>query len=343
MPGFFALNETNILLDENLPQSGLLHALVLDGQGGARQVAYADIATLHLAEAESLWLHWDRGRPNAQDWLRRRSGLSAFACDVLLEENTRPRLLTLPNDELLLFLRGVNLNPDSEPEDMVSLRVFADARRVISLRLRPLRSTEAVIRQLEAGVGPKTPSEILLSLADALTNRVDDLVSVLTEKLDGEEDRVETDERYSPPQDHMLSMRRQAASLRRFLLPQREIYGQLTRNRLPWFVDDDTDYWNELSNRLIRYLEELDLVRERVNLILEAEERRMRERMNRTMYILGIITGFFLPMSFLTGLLGINVGGIPGAEHPYGFYLACGVITAVAGFQWFVFRRLKWV
>nr|WP_272884172.1 zinc transporter ZntB [Stutzerimonas stutzeri] len=330
------------MLDQT-SQTGLLHALVLDGQGGARPIAYADVATLQLNETESLWLHWDRGQSAARDWLRRHSGLSAFACDVLLEENTRPRLLTLPNDELLLFLRGVNLNPDAEPEDMVSLRVFADARRVISLRLRPLRSTETVMQQLEAGVGPKTSSEVLLALADALTNRVDDLVEVVTEKLDAEEDRVETDERYSPPQDEMLSLRRQAASLRRFLLPQREIYGQLTRNRLPWFVDDDTDYWNELSNRLIRYLEELDLVRERVNLILEAEERRMRERMNRTMYLLGIITGFFLPMSFLTGLLGINVGGIPGSEHPYGFYVACGVIAVVAVFQWCIFRRLKWV
>ena len=160
------------MLDE-LGRTGLLHALVLNGQGGARRIAYADISSLELAEHESLWLHWDRSQAQAQAWLRNRSGLSAFACDVLLEENTRPRLLSLPDDELLLFLRGVNLNPDAEPEDMVSLRVFADARRVISLRLRPLRSTEVVLHQLETGVGPKTASEVLLSLADALTDRVD--------------------------------------------------------------------------------------------------------------------------------------------------------------------------
>ncbi|MBA1262146.1 zinc transporter ZntB [Stutzerimonas stutzeri] len=329
-----------MLADEEM---GLLHALVLDGRGGARQLTYADIASLELVESESLWLHWDRSQPQAQAWLRERSGLSGFTCDVLLEENTRPRLLPLPADELLLFLRGVNLNPDAEPEDMVSLRVFADARRVISLRLRPLRSTEAVIQQLAAGVGPKTASEVLISLAEALTDRVDDLVALLAEKVDDEEDRLETEPRYAPPQDKLLALRRQAASLRRFLLPQNEIYGQLARKRLPWFVDDDTVYWNELSNRLIRYLEELELVRERANLVLEAEERRMRERMNRTMYLLGIITGFFLPMSFLTGLLGINVGGIPGSENPYGFALACALIAAVAVFQWWIFRRLKWV
>lgn len=329
-----------MLADE---KAGLLHALVLDGAGGARQLAYTDIASLVLADGESLWLHWDRSQPGAQAWLREQSGLSSFACDVLLEENTRPRLLPLPSDELLLFLRGVNLNPDAAPEDMISLRVFTDARRVISLRLRPLRSTEVLIRQLMAGQGPKTASEVLISLAEALTEHVEDLVTLLAEKVDEEEERLETDPRYTPSQDNLLALRRRAASLRRFLLPQSEIYAQLARKRLPWFVDDDTDYWNELSNRLIRHLEELELVRERVNLVLEAEERRMRERMNRTMYLLGIITGFFLPMSFLTGLLGINVGGIPGAENPYGFVLACGLIAAVALFQWWVFRRLKWV
>ena len=324
-------------------ERGLLHALVLDGRGGARPLAYTDIDSLVLAEGESLWLHWDRSKPEAQSWLRDQSGLSGFACDVLLEENTRPRLLSLPADERLLFLRGVNLNPDAAPEDMVSLRVFADARRVISLRLRPLRSTEVVIQQLAAGRGPKTASEVLISLAEALTEHVEDLITLLAEKVDEEEDRLEADSRYTPSQDKLLALRRRAASLRRFLLPQSEIYAQLARKRLPWFVDDDTDYWNELSNRLIRYLEELELVRERVNLVLEAEERRMRERMNRTMYLLAIITGFFLPMSFLTGLLGVNVGGIPGSESPYGFALACALIAAVALFQWWVFRRLKWV
>ena len=249
----------------------------------------------------------------------------------------------LDEEELLLFLRGVNLNPDAEPEDMVSVRVFADRKRVISLRLRPLRSTEVVIGLLSEGRGPKSTSELLLYLAEAMTERVDDLVTQLTERIDAEEERLEGDEQYTLEHASMLSLRRQAASLRRFLLPQRELYGQMTRNQPSWFAEDDTEYWNELSNRLIRYLEELEMVRERVNLVLESEHRRLSERMNRTMYLLAVITGFFLPLSFLTGLLGINVGGIPGAEFSYGFVVACMLIGGVALLQWWVLRRLRWV
>lgn len=117
---------------ESGDERGLIYGYVLNGRGGGRRVGRNQIAVLDLLPEESLWLHWDRGVPEAQAWLRDSAGLSEFACDLLLEEATRPRLLDLGAESLLVFLRGVNLNPGAEPEDMVSLRVFADARRVIS-------------------------------------------------------------------------------------------------------------------------------------------------------------------------------------------------------------------
>ncbi|MGF0334400.1 CorA family divalent cation transporter [Ectopseudomonas toyotomiensis] len=323
--------------------SALLHAFVLDGRGAARSITRHELDGLQLGEQESLWLHWDRGQEQSRRWLREHSGLDEFSCNLLLEENTRPRLLPLPDDELLLFLRGVNRNPGAEPEDMVSVRIFADARRVISLRQRPLLATDALIADLLAGKGPKTSSELLLELARHLTSRVDDLIAELSEQLDVEEDGLDGDERYRPDHGLVLQVRRRAASLRRFLAPQRDLYAQLVRNRQPWFVEDDGDYWNELNNRLTRYLEELELIRERVGLVLEAESRRLGERMNRIMYRFTVITGMFLPLTFLTGLLGINVGGIPGSESPIGFFIACGLMVLLVLGQLLLFRRWRWL
>ena len=331
------------MFEEDNAQWGLVHALVLDGRGGARPIARTELDGLVLQPEESLWLHWDRGHPQTQTWLRQDSGLNEFSCDLLLEENTRPRLLALPDAQMLLFLRGVNLNPGAEPEDMVSVRIFAEDRRVISLRLRPLRATDELLQQLDEGRGPRTASELLLSLSQLLTDKIQAVVSDLSELVDDEEEKLEADERYTPEHGALQQMRRRAAGLRRFLAPQREIYAQLARNKWPWFVEDDADYWNELNNSLIRYLEELELARERAALVLESEDRRRSERMNRTMYRFGIITCIFLPMSFVTGLLGINVGGIPGAENPLGFLFACIVVLGLAVGQWWLFRRLRWV
>ncbi|MGX5219538.1 MULTISPECIES: zinc transporter ZntB [Pseudomonas] len=329
--------------EQDSQQWGLVHAYVLDGKGGGRPVSYDELADLVLAERESLWVHWDRSHPQTQNWLRKESGLNEFVCDLLLEENTRPRFLQLPESKILLFLRGVNLNPGAVPEDMVSLRIFAAAKRAISLRLRHLRAVEDLLVDLRAGKGPKTSSELILALADHMTDKIESLVSDFAEGIDEQEEQIDNDPSFEPDHDTLLQMRRRAAGLRRFLAPQREVYAQLTRNQQPWFVADDADYWNELNNRLTRYIEELDLTRERVGLVLEAEDRRLDVKMNRIMYRFGIITGVFLPMSFLTGLLGINVGGIPGSENPYGFLIACAIMVVLAVVQWFLFRRLRWV
>lgn len=331
------------MFDENNAQWGLVHALVLDGKGGARSIARTQLDSLQLQPHESVWLHWDRSHVQTQTWLRSASGLNEFVCDLMLEENTRPRLLSLPNNELLLFLRGVNLNPGAEPEDMVSVRIFAAAQQVISLRLRSLRATDELVDLLNEGNGPKTASELLIYLAQLLTDKVQAVVSELSESVDDMEDRIDADERYMPEHGSMVHIRRRAAGMRRFLAPQREIYAQLSRSKTPWFVEDDADYWNELNNSLTRYLEELELTRERVGLVLEAEDRRLNERMNRTMYRFGIVTGIFLPMSFLTGLLGINVGGIPGSDNPHGFMMACGLMLLVALGQMWLFKRLRWM
>ncbi|SDZ31321.1 zinc transporter ZntB [Pseudomonas sp. NFIX28] len=331
------------MFEEDNAQWGLVHALVLDGKGGARAIARTELDDLQLQPHESLWLHWDRSHPQTQTWLRKSSALSEFSCDLLLEENTRPRLLALPDSEFLLFLRGINLNPGAEPEDMVSVRIFGSAQRVISLRLRPLRATDELLVQLGEGKGPKTASELILYMAEYLTHKVQDLVSDLSEVVDAEEEKLDADERYTPEHSNILQIRRRAAGLKRFLAPQRDIFGQLSRIKLPWFADDDGDYWNELNNSLTRYLEELELTRERVGLVLEAEDRRLSVRMNRIMFRFGIITGIFLPMSFLAGLLGINVGGIPLSDSPYGFLVACLLMALVALGQWWLFRRLRWV
>lgn len=322
---------------------GLLHAFVLDGCGSAQAIGFSELEHLQLAEQQSVWLHWERSHRLTEQWLRESSGLSEFSRELLLEENTRPRLLRLDNQELLVFLRAINLNPQAEPEDMVSLRIFANAKHIYSLRQRPVQITNDLLRAFEKGQGPKNTSEVLLFLAQSLTDRVEHVVSDLGDTVDQEEARTDSDELYIPSPLGMLQARRTAANLRRFLAPQRDVFLALTRTQESWFLVDDAMYWNELSNRLTLHLEELELTRERVGLILETEHRRRNERMGRTMYLLAVITGFFLPLTFVTGLLGINVGGIPWAEQPYGFIVSCLILAALAFGQWLFFRWLRWV
>lgn len=322
---------------------GLLHAYVLDGQGSAAVISFAELTDLTLTEQESLWLHWDRTHKHAVQWLREDSGLNEFACDLLLEESTRPRLLRLDNQELLLFLRAINLNPSAELEDMISLRIFANAQHVYSFRQRPIQFTDELIKAFEKGHGPKNTAELLLFFAQSLTDRIEQRVSQLADSVDSEEEKTDNDERYTPEVLPLLQARRRAANLRRFLASQRDVFERMALSQETWFMQSNSLYWNELDNSLTLQLEELALTRERIGLILESEQRRRSERISHTMYLLTVITGFFLPLTFVTGLLGMNVGGIPGSLSSYGFFIASIMLIMLAVVQWLVFRWLRWV
>ncbi len=60
------------------------------------------------------------------------------------------------------------------------------------------------------------------------------------------------------------------------------------------------------------------------------------------MYVLSVIAAIFLPLGFLTGLLGINVGGIPGADNPEAFWLFGAGLFCLVLIEVFIFKKLKW-
>ena len=69
----------------------------------------------------------------------------------------------------------------------------------------------------------------------------------------------------------------------------------------------------------------------------------MAERMNRNMYVLTIVAAIFLPLGLLTGLLGINVGGIPGSDNPLAFLIVCALIVGVGVLEYALLRLLRWI
>ena len=102
-------------------------------------------------------------------------------------------------------------------------------------------------------------------------------------------------------------------------------------------------YFQENQERLTRYLEELDSVRERAQIIKEEYTNMLSDRMNRNTYALSLIAGIFLPLGFLTGLLGINVGGLPGVDNPMAFWIVVGLcILSGLGFVG-LFKLMKWL
>ncbi len=323
-----------------MSENGLVAAYVLDGKGGGRQIGWQEIAQWS-PEQGVLWVHLDFTQPAARTWVLEQSGLDELEAEALLAEETRPRSTVFDNG-LLVILRGVNLNPGADPEDMVSIRLWVEKQRVISLRRRRLLSVDDLRKNIARGVGPRTSAGLLVDMADRLVARAADVVDSIDESVDELQQQVVTGETRRL-RSALADLRREAIALRRYLAPQREAMNRLAVDRNPWLGDVERLRLREESDRVTRYVEDLDAARERAGVTQEELNSRLSEQMNNRMYILSLIAGIFLPISFVTGLLGINVGGIPAAENPWGFPLVSLLLLIIVILQVTLFKRKHWL
>ena len=318
----------------------LFNAFLLDGLGGAHNVNVEGVAAWPPPTG-NLWVHLNYSNREDILWLSESSGLDSLIVEALLAEETRPRTTTLGGG-LLITLRGVNLNPHSEPEDMISIRVWVDDSRIITCRKRHLISVDDLVHQFNSQQGPCNCAGFLVELVDRIIWRMNDTVEQFEDKVAEFEEQVLTVANGSL-RTELTSLRRQAITIRRYLAPQREALTRLTNERVTWLDDESRRRLSEVSDRLVRYIEDIDSVRERAALIQEEVQSQMAEQMNSRMYVLSVVAAIFLPLGFLTGLVGVNLGGVPGTENAQGFIVFTGVLVAVVIIQIVVFRWKKWM
>jgi len=320
-------------------EEGLIYAYLLDGTGGGRRIEMAEIESWTPGQGV-LWVHFDYTSEVARRWIRNRAGVEELVADALLTDETRPRATAI-DEGVLLALRAINMNPGAEPDDMVSVRLWVDNERIISTRRRVLFSVSDIAEQLDAGKGPADAGDFLVALADRIVWRMSDTVEQCEELVADLEEQV-LDEGSSSLRFDLATLRRQTITLRRYLAPQRDAFAKLITEKLAWFDDDNRLRLREVGDRLIRHIEDLDAVRERAAVTQEELLSRLSDQMNTRMYVLSVVAAIFLPLGFLTGLLGINVGGIPGTENPWAFLLFVLFLVGVVVAQMLWFRHKKW-
>ncbi len=325
-------------MKDSLP--GLLHALLLDGRGGARTLSWQEVVAWQPDQGV-LWVHVDFSNPEARRWLLEEAGLPPLAAAALVAEDTRPRCTPM-EEGIVVTMRGINPNPEADPEDMVSLRLYLSEHRVVSARRRPLETTATILRQLEKGTGPKGSMACVVALAQGLVLPLEAVVETFEEQIDDLEEALVRDEA-EVDRNALTGLRQQVIALRRYLAPQRDALGRLATERQPWIPPKHQLWLREVLDHLTRHIEGIDEVRERASVIQEELLGRASEQLNGRMYMLSIVAAIFLPLGFFTGLLGINVGGIPGEGETWAFWAVVGVMLLVVALQLWLLRWKRWL
>ena len=287
------------------------------------------------------WLHLNIHHPDAAQWIREGAGLPAAASGALLAGETRPRTTTF-DQGVVVNLRGVNLNEGAEPEDMVSIRIWLDKSRVISVRLRKLKAVLDIRDEIDKGRCPTSPGHLVARIAGRLTDRIQPYIQEIEDEIDGLEDAMLKGGGLGL-RVQLADTRHDAVLLRRFIAPQRDALSRLAADEDGLFDRQTRIELRETADLVTRQTESIDVARERAMVLQDQLTDQRAEEMNRNMMVLSIVAAIFLPLGFLTGLFGINVGGMPGVNDPVAFWLVVAACTVIGFGLLVIFRIMKWL
>lgn len=147
-----------------------------------------------------------------------------------------------------------------------------------------------------------------MDVCDALTDHSSEFIEQLHDKIIDLEDNLL--DQQIPPRGFTALLRKQLIVMRRYMAPQRDVYARLASERLPWMSDDQRRRMQDIADRLGRGLDEIDACIARTGVMADEIAQVMQENLARRTYTMSLMAMVFLPSTFLTGLFGVNLGGI---------------------------------
>jgi zinc transporter len=287
-----------------------------------------------------IWLHIEGGEEEDLAALTRQGDIPDVAANALIATETRPRCDRI-EDGALVNLRGLAQTQTEDSDRLVSIRLWVRAGKVNSVTRRPLLATKAVVRKMEQG-RITDPGDLVAGFARANSKELDPQVAALGDDLDDCESGLEPHLVYKF-RTVIARIRSEAIAYRRFVAPNRDALLTLARLDFDWLAEEDRLHIREAADRFARMTEELEAVRERAALLHEQLTDMRAEQLDQRSLLISIVAFVFLPLTFITGLLGMNVAGIPYAEEPWAFAAVVGICIALglAVFAWFL--RVHWL
>ncbi len=303
--------------------------------GTAQEASDTDIAPCDGAAFR--WLHFDLNTPGLEDWCT--AHLPPLAFRTLLALRTRPRVDS-HDDGILLTLRGINLNDGQEVEDMVSLRLWATQTLVVTVRKQRIFALDEVKEQIITGDAPDTPARLIARITERLVDRIETVSLELEDRAEEMENSVYDDN--GPAPADLAPLRRSVITLRRHIGPLSEALSELSKIDTHLISKTFRNRLRHTANRAKRSVDEVHEVGDRLTALADHVELQQDGRLAQNSYVLSVIAAIFLPLGFLTGLFGVNVGGVPGTTNPDAFLILCGAMVAIGILLYILLRWIKW-
>jgi zinc transporter len=322
-----------------ISRRGLVCGYSVDASGTMTEIEPAQIDSVLGDEGVHVWLHFDQGDAEARAWIEGCEHLPPSARAMLLKSDTHMRIESAGHG-LAGVVGDLHHEFTQSPDQLDVLRLYLDNHCLISVRRNPLSSIEKLRQRIGEGLRVQRPIALITQFLYHLTETLGDVMLELSDNVDSVEEEILLS-RPNPSGEELARIRRVAARLRRHMIPQQHALLGLLSRLPPWIDDDEANQLRSAIERLAALGHDLDLVQERARLLQEQASARLAEATNRNLYFLSVVTTIFLPISFLTGLFGMNLGGLPMLQNSHGFWFGVALMLVTVGVTLFLLRRAK--
>lgn len=280
------------------------------------------------APGEFLWLHFNLSHVAAERWLRDHAGLAETFFEAL-NEGSRATRMERTQDAILAVLNDVTYDFAFEASHVATLWLAARADLVVTARRSPLRSVDRL--RVAVGRGHPAVTSAATLLEHLLRQQADELQDIARkagERVDEMEDRL-LGGRDTRVAGDLAQIRRMSVRLQRLLAPEPSALFRVLGNAPDWLHHRDRQRLHQASEEFAVVMRDIGALQERAKLLQEESAARVAEQNNRSLFTLTMVTVLALPINLISGLLGMNVGGVPFNGEGLGFWVVVALIAVV--------------
>lgn len=293
---------------------GMICGFRIHPQSAPEPIEWSEVAEA-LGGPSALWLHFNLADVRTRDWIASCEQIPPTARELLIGTDHHIRFERL-GVGLFAIVGDMHHDLGATEEALGLMRIYADARLVVTTRRHPLKSVDRLRRDLMEGVPVHSVLQFVVLLLTRIGEMFHTIVADMADVVDEAEDRLLIAELHVDARE-LGKVRRLLARLRRHIAGARGTdVNVLLAN---WTTKADATSFRRALQRLDAVGQDLDLVQVRARLLQEELAARVGEASNRNIYFLSIVTALLLPISVVTGIFGMNVGGLPFLHSENGF------------------------
>ena len=295
-----------------------------------------------LAKGEKFWVDILNPTEKDNEWLAETFQFHELALTDLLNNKVRPKQ-ELYGDVLFTVFGAINLNPGEDALDTINLNIFLTDKYVVSTHCKQLLTVRQLIGRIakQKNLIGRGPDFIFYSLLDGVVNRYFDVLDTIEEEIQVIEDKIFR-EHSANVQEALFTVKKKIAFTKRSINPQRDALRTLVYEGFPQLDSETQTLLRDVLDHVLRISDTIESYRELVSGLMDSYMTQISNRMNEVMKLMSIIATVMLPLSFMTGLFGMNFENMPGlAFGPIGFWVLVGLMVAAAALILWAFKKYK--